>query len=76
MRATSKKLYTNENQDLYRKRGKNKNSRGERRIGLTLVRIVLRHNNNFREVHPKSKRNGKNRVRTWQDHTLPLFCSS
>jgi hypothetical protein len=33
-RATSKKLYTNDSQDLYRKRGKNKKSR-ERR-GLTL----------------------------------------
>jgi hypothetical protein len=45
---------------IYRKRDKNKKSRGKR--GLTLVRIVLHHNKNFRGARPKRERSGKNRA--------------
>jgi hypothetical protein len=61
---------------IYRKRGKNKMSRGERRRGLTLERIVLHHNKNFRGEHPKRERNGKNKARTGQDRAPPLLCPS
>jgi hypothetical protein len=51
------------------KRGKNKKSRGRR--GLTLARIVLHHNKNFRGVRPKKKRNGHNRARSDATTILP-----
>jgi hypothetical protein len=44
----------------YLKGDKNKNSRKGR--GLTLARIVLCHDNNFRGKCLKRERNGKNRV--------------
>jgi hypothetical protein len=50
--------------------GKNKKSRrGERRGGLTLIRIILHHHKNFREHVQKEKE----MVRTWQDQVPPLF---
>jgi hypothetical protein len=55
---------------IYRKRGKNKRSRGRR--GLTLARIVLCHNKNFRGSRPKRERNGKNRARTRRHHCFVL----
>jgi hypothetical protein len=70
-RPTSKKLYTHDSQDAYRKRGKNEKSRGERRRGLTLARIVLHHNKNFRGACPKRERNGKNRARSGVATVLP-----
>jgi hypothetical protein len=59
---------------IYRERDKNKNSRGRR--GLNLIRIIFHHHKNFRGACLKRKRNGKNRVRTGQDRTPPLFCPS
>jgi hypothetical protein len=52
-RPTSKKLYSNDSEDLLKK-GKNKKSRGRR--GLTLTRIVLCHNKNFRDASKKGKK--------------------
>jgi hypothetical protein len=46
---------------IYRERGKNKKNRGRR--GLTLTRIILYHNKNFRGARLKRKINGKNGVR-------------
>jgi hypothetical protein len=61
---------------IHRKRGKNKKSRGERKRGLTLARIVLHHNKNFRGERPKRERNSKNKARTGQDQAAPLLCPS
>jgi hypothetical protein len=36
--------------------------------GLTLTKIILHHNKNFRGSHPKKERNGKNKVRIGQGH--------
>jgi hypothetical protein len=70
-RPTSKKLYTNDSQDVYRKRDTKKKSRREWRRGLTLIRIVLHHNKNFRGTHPKKEINGKNRARSGVTTVLP-----
>jgi hypothetical protein len=70
-RPTSKKLYTNDGQDVYRKRAKTKRVGGGRRRGLTLARIILHHNKNFRGAHPKRERNGKNRARSGTATILP-----
>jgi hypothetical protein len=59
---------------IYRERGKNKKNRGRR--GLTLTRIILYHNKNFRGARLKRKINGKNGVRIGQDQVLPLFYPS
>jgi hypothetical protein len=56
---------------IYRKKGKNKKSAGRR--GLTLTRIVLRHNKNFRGTHPKGEINGKNMAKTGKDRAPPPF---
>jgi hypothetical protein len=53
----------NDSQDLYRKKGKNKKSMGER----TNPCKNCSHNKNFRGVRPKRERNGKNRPRTEQE---------
>jgi hypothetical protein len=53
---------------IYRKRDKNKKRR--RRRGLTLIRIVLCHNENFRGARPKMKRNGKNRKNRARSDTV------
>jgi hypothetical protein len=55
-KVTSKKLYFKDSQDLMKK-GKNKKTRGRRR--LTLARIVFDHTKNFRE---KNIKNGKERA--------------
>jgi hypothetical protein len=60
-----------------RYKGQKQQEWGEkRRRGLTLTRIMLHHHKIFREPRPKRKRNGKNRGRTEQDRTPPLFCPS
>jgi hypothetical protein len=38
---------------------------------LTLARIILHHNKNFRGAHPKRERNGKNRARSGTATILP-----
>jgi hypothetical protein len=63
--------------NIYRERGKNKKSRGERRRGVTLIRIILRgarpkKGKNFRGARLKT---GKI-VRIGQDLVSPLFCPS
>jgi hypothetical protein len=55
------------------KRGKNKKSR--RRRGLTLARIIVDKNKNFRGKCPKRKTKGKNRTRIVV-RSPPLFFPS
>jgi hypothetical protein len=48
---------------MYIEKGKNKKCRGRGgRRRLTLVRIVLYHNKNFRGAHPKRETNGDMRL--------------
>jgi hypothetical protein len=56
---------------IYRERGKNKKSRGERMRGLTLIRIILHQHKNFRGARPKREINGKNRARSGATTVLP-----
>jgi hypothetical protein len=46
-----------------------------RRRGLTLARIVLRHNENLRGACPKRERNDKNKVRSVATTILPYLGS-
>jgi hypothetical protein len=54
---------------IYRERGTNKKSRGERKRGLTLTRIILHHHKNY--TSSKKRKNSKNRIRSGTATVLP-----
>jgi hypothetical protein len=50
---------------IYKEKGhKQKEWWGDWRRGITLARIVLHHNKNFRGAYPKRERNDKSTART------------